>query len=46
MGASWTGYRDCMKDYNTDQNAEVFVKEFFYAVGEIPSGKQLKDLQS
>lgn len=31
--------------YNTDQDAEVFAKEFFYVVGEILSGKQLKDLK-
>ncbi len=31
--------------YNTDQDAEVFAKEFFYAVGEILSGKQLRELK-
>ena len=31
--------------YNTNQDAEVFAKDFFYAIGEILSGKQLKDLK-
>ncbi len=31
--------------YNTDQDLELFSKEFFYAVGEILSGKQLNDLK-
>lgn len=31
--------------YNTNQDVEVFSKEFFYAVGEILSGKQLKELK-
>ncbi len=31
--------------YNTNQDAEVFAKEFYYAVGEILSGKELQDLK-
>lgn len=36
--AIYTGY------YNTGQNTETFAEEFFYTVGEILSGKELKDL--
>ncbi len=31
--------------FNTDQDTELFSKEFYYAVGEILSGKSLKDLK-
>lgn len=34
----YTGY------FNTGQDTETFVKEFFYTVGNILSGKELKDL--
>ena len=30
--------------YNTGQNTEEFAVEFFYTVGEILQGKELKDL--
>jgi hypothetical protein len=31
--------------FNTDQDTDLFSKEFYYAVGEILSGKNLKDLK-
>jgi hypothetical protein len=31
--------------FNTDQDTELFSKEFYYAVGDILSGKNLKDLK-
>lgn len=31
--------------YNTGQNTDKFSKEFFYSIGELLSGKQLKDLE-
>jgi len=31
--------------FNTDQDTELFSKEFYYAVGEILKGKNLKDLK-
>lgn len=31
--------------FNTDQDTEEFAEEFFYAVGDILYGKQLKDLK-
>lgn len=31
--------------FNTDQDTELFTKEFYYAVGEILQGKDLKDLK-
>lgn len=31
--------------FNTDQDTELFAKEFYYAVGEIIQGKDLKDLK-
>ena len=34
----YTGY------YNTGQNTELFTEEFFYTIGEILQGKELKDL--
>lgn len=34
----YTGY------YNTGQNTELFAEEFFYTIGEILKGKELKDL--
>ena len=34
----YTGY------FNTNQAPDVFTEEFFYTVGEILSGKELKDL--
>lgn len=31
--------------FNTDQDVEVFAKEFYQSVGELLSGKKLKDLK-
>ncbi len=35
----YTGY------FNTDQDTDLFSKEFYHAVGEILQGKKLKDLK-